>query len=168
MVHLLRDIRELRRQHPGHAGVARWARAVRRVYDRARAGPGPPAGLGAGEQQAWRRLRQRRYEAVLERVCRRYTTQPVPQRVLCARVLKYLPELFTFVADPAVPADNNAAERSVRPVAVRRKISGGTRSAAGSPTRTMLWMLVGTFHAQGKLLLDAWIALLRNPDLAPV
>jgi Transposase IS66 family len=67
-----------------------------------------------------------------------------------------------------MPADNNAAERSVRPIAVRRKISGGTRSAAGSLTRTVLWTLVDTFHAQGKHLLDAWMALLRNPALASV
>ena len=167
-VHLLRDIRELGRQHPTEAGVARWARAVRRLYDLAVADPGPPAALAAGEQAAWRRQRQRRYEAALRRLCARFVTQPVPQRVLCQRVEKYLPELFTFIADPRVPADNNAAERSVRPIAVRRKISGGTRSAAGSLTRTVLWTLVDTFHAQGKQLLAAWTALLRNPALAPV
>jgi transposase len=167
-VHLLRDIAELRRQHPADAGVARWTRAVRRVYDRARAAAGPPAGLEVGEQATWRRQQQRRYEGVLLRICERFTTQRVPQRVLCQRIVKYLPELFTFVADPTVPADNNAAERSVRPLAVRRKISGGTRSATGSLTRTVLWTLVDTFHAQGKQLLYAWMALLRNPALAPV
>jgi transposase len=167
-VHLFRDMAELQRQHPADAGVARWARAVRRVYDLAEADPGPPAGLEAGEQAAWRRRRQRRYEDALLAVCGRFAKQPVPQRVLCQRVQKYLPELFTFVADPRVPADNNAAERSVRPIAVRRKISGGTRSSAGSLTRTVLWTLVDTFHAQGRHLLDAWVALLQNPALAPV
>jgi transposase len=167
-VHLLRDMAELGRKHPAHAGVARWARAVRRVYDLALADPGPPVELEAGEQAAWRRRLQRRYEDALLGVCGRFVKQPVPQRVLCRRVQKYLPELFTFIADPRVPADNNAAERSVRPIAVRRKISGGTRSAAGSLTRTVLWTLVDTFHAQGKHLLDAWTALLRNPALAPV
>ncbi|HEY8743893.1 MAG TPA: IS66 family transposase [Chloroflexota bacterium] len=167
-VHLLRAMAELGRQHPADAGVARWARAVRRVYDLALADPGPPAELEAGAQAAWRRRQQRRYEDALQRVCGRFVGQPVPQRVLCQRVQKYLPELFTFIADPRVPADNNAAERSVRPIAVRRKISGGTRSAAGSLTRTVLWTLVDTFHAQGKHLLDAWMALLRNPALASV
>ena len=165
-VHLFRDIAELRRTHPADAGGARWARAVRRVDALAVADPGPPATVAAGEQAAWRR--QRRYEAARLRVCVRFVKQPVPQRVLCARVQKYLPELFTFLADPRVPADNNAAERSVRPIAVRRKLSGGTRSAAGSLTRTVLWTLVDTFQAQGKHWLDAWTALLRNPALAPV
>jgi transposase len=167
-VHLLRDVAELERKHPADAGVARWARAVRRAYDLAQADPGPPAELQEGEQVAWRRQRQRRYEEALQRLCARFVAQAVPQRVLCQRVLKYLPELFTFIADPRVPADNNAAERSVRPVAVRRKISGGTRSAAGSMTRTVLWTLVDTFHAQGKHLLVAWTSLLRNPALARV
>ena len=43
-----------------------------------------------------------------------------------------MPELFTFVADPRVSADNNAAERSLCPPVVNRKISGGTRSEQGS------------------------------------
>jgi hypothetical protein len=40
--------------------------------------------------------------------------QPAPQRVLSERdpegTPKFLPELFVFVADPRVPATNNAAE----------------------------------------------------------
>jgi hypothetical protein len=167
-IHLLRDLHELRRAHPTHAGLARWARAVRRVYELARADPGPPSTLARGEQAAWRRRQQRRYEAALARLCQRSVGQPMPQRVLCARIRKYLPELFTFVADPRVPADNNAAERSVRPLAVARKISGGTRSAAGSLTRTVLWTITATWHAQGKQLLNAWTALLRDPAIAPV
>src|SRR3990172_10900325 len=40
--------------------------------------------------------------------------------------------------DPRVPSDNNAAERSLRPLVVSRKISGGTRSHAGSDTKMTL------------------------------
>ena len=47
---------------------------------------------------------------------------------LCQRVERYRTELFTFVADPAVPPTNNAAERALRPLVIARKISGGTRS----------------------------------------
>jgi len=168
--HLLRAIHELQQQYPTDAGVARWARAVQRLYRLAvaTAAVAPPAALGAGEQAAWRRQQQRRYEQALAQLCTPFATQRVPQRVLCARMLKYLPELFTFVADPRVPADNNAAERSVRPIAVRRKISGGTRSAAGSETRTVLWTLTDTFHAQRRNLLEAWTALLRDPAFCPL
>ncbi len=67
-----------------------------------------------------------------------------------------------------MPADNHAAERSLRPIAGRRTISGGTRSAADSLPRTVFGTLVETFHAQGKHLLDAWTARLRTSALAPV
>ncbi len=82
----------------------------------------------------------------------------VPQAVLCRRIRKYLPELFSFVGDPAVPGTNNAAERSVRPVAVRRKISGGTRSPAGTTAFTRPATLFGTWRARG---LDPLIACRR-------
>ena len=72
----------------------------------------------------------------------------VPQAVLCRRIAKYLPELFALVADPAVPATNNAAARSVRPVDIQRTISGGTRSPAGTTTFTGLATLFGTWRAR--------------------
>ena len=162
-VHLLRDIDELQQKQPEDVGLARWAKQVRRVYDAASSDPGPAARLEAGEQTAWRRKRQRHYEQALHGVCLPFVGKAVPQRVLCERVQKFLPELFTFVADPRVPADNNAAERSVRPVAVRRKISGGTRSAVGTLTRTTLWSLLETWALQGKRALDGWCNLLRQP-----
>lgn len=167
-VHLLRDLHELKRLHPTDAGLARWAQRVRTSYDCAKADPGPPATWPPGRQERWRRQRQRAAEQALARCCRPFVGQPVPQRVLCARILKYLPELFTFVADPKVPADNNAAERSLRPSVVRRKISGGTRSAAGTLARTVLWTLTETWRIQDKPVLDAWVQLLRDPATAPV
>ncbi len=167
-VHLLRDIHELRRKYPADVGLARWARFVGRLYHCAVRDPGPAPTLSPAAQEAWRRERQQAYEQALARRCRPSVGQPVPQRVLCERSLKYLPELFTFVADPRVPADNNAAERSIRPVVVRRKISGGSRSPAGTVCRTALWTLTDTWQLQGRHLLAAWIALLRNPTVAQV
>jgi transposase len=179
-VHLLREIHELRRKQPADVGLARWGRFVHRLYQAAMREPGPATSLSPAQQNDWRRERQQAYEQVLARHCQPYMGQPVgarrslgaehrpppepvPQRVLCERILKYLPELFTFVADPRVPAENNAAERSIRPVVVRRKISGGTRTAAGTRCRTALWTLTDTWQLQDKPILQAWIDLLRNP-----
>ena len=47
-------------------------------------------------------------------------------------------ELFQFVLLPGVPADNNLAERSIRPLVIMRKISGGTRSGKVPQTRSPL------------------------------
>ena len=68
-------------------------------------------------------------------------------------MVKHLHELFVFVSDPEVPADNNLAERSLRPAATARKISGGTRSPKGSETKMGLMSLFGTWTVQGKPLL---------------
>ncbi len=57
--------------------------------------------------------------------------------------------------DPAIPADNNLAERSLRPLVIARKVSGGTRSADGSAVRMGLASLFGTWLAQGRDPLDA-------------
>ena len=151
--HLLRDIHALVDQHPAEAALAAWATQVHGVYDRARrvASPDPAARVRA----------QRQCEADLLAICQPYldgAAPTVPQAVLCRRIAKYLPELFSFVGDPAVPSTNNAAERSVRPVVIQRKISGGTRSPAGSTTFTRLATLFGTWRARG---LDPLIACRR-------
>jgi hypothetical protein len=84
--------------------------------------------------------------------CRPYpdaTTATAPRAVPCRRIAGYLPELLACAADPAVPGTDNAAERSIRPVAVRRTVGGGARSPAGTATSTTPAVLVGTRRARG-------------------
>jgi len=50
---------------------------------------------------------------------------------------------------PDVPATNNLAERAIRPFVITRKISGGTRSAAGSQIRCDLATVFQTWAARG-------------------
>jgi hypothetical protein len=45
--------------------------------------------------------------------------------------------------------DNNQAERSIRPMVIMRKISGGSRSSAGTTTRMGLARLVGVEENTG-------------------
>jgi len=142
--HLLRAIHELTDTHPKDAALQIWATQVHGVYERAcRAQVGPAAARLAAQRQA---------EADLLGLCQPYLeadTATVPQAVLCRRIQKYLPELFTFVLDPALSSTNNAAERSVRPVVCQRKISGGTRSPEGTRTFCTLATLFGTWRARG-------------------
>ena len=83
---------------------------------------------------------------------------------LCERVERFLPELFVFVAVPGVPADNNLAERSVRPLVIARKISGGSRSPKGSETRMALFSLFSTWGAQGQNPFFQCLSLLSQPS----
>lgn len=154
--HLLRAIRDLERQHPRDAGLRGWADGVREVYERATAACPLPA---------HRRAHQRAHEQDLLARCRPYLTdEAAPHAVLCRRIEKYLGELFVFVADPRVPPTNNAAERSLRPVVIARKISGGTRSEAGSVTKMALASLFGTWRARGLDPFAACLDLLSSPQ----
>ncbi|HEX5503726.1 MAG TPA: transposase, partial [Thermomicrobiales bacterium] len=86
-----------------------------------------------------------------------------PQATLCQRVDRFLDELFAFVLDPAIPADNTLAERRLRPLVIARKISGGTRSEEGSRVRMALASLFATWQAQGRDPFTACLDLLRQP-----
>ena len=135
--HLLRDIHQLKEQYPQHQGLAEWAGQVREVHDHAQAYPGPDP-LPATVQRTQRVKQQPQYQKLLWAIGKPYLGSGAPMNVLCQRVERFLPELFTFAADPRMSADNNAAERSLRPTVVSRKISGGTRSPAGSGTKGVL------------------------------
>lgn len=148
-VHLLRDRHELKEQYREDAQVQQWAQDVKAIYDRAVAYAGPDPSLPAARQEAARRTQQHLFEQELWQVCAPYAHTSSPLHTLCERVERFLPELFVFVAVPGVPADNNLAERSVRPLVIARKISGGTRSPQGSDTRMALFSLFGTWAAQG-------------------
>src|SRR5713101_1879427 len=155
--HLLGDIHDLRQLYPKDAGLAEWAAAVRAVYDDACLISHPDARV--------RRQEQRRLEGRLMAICRPFLGDPLAvQRKLCRRVERFLPELFVFVAEPAVPADNNAAERSLRHLVTQRKISGGTRSPRGTATKMALASLFGTWQVQGLNPLLACRQLLISPQ----
>ena len=89
-------------------------------------------------------------------------------RVLCQRVERFLPEWFTFVVALRVSADNNAAERSLRPTVVSRKVSGGTRSPEGSNAKSVPASLLGTWRLRGRNPCQALNSILSQPQLAPV
>jgi transposase len=163
-VHLLRDIHDLKQAHPQDKAVLTWAKEVKAVYDEAVAwaANGPDPTLSACKQQQECRECQHAFEQRLWALCQPFVAQPVPQQTLCKRVESFLPELFVFVAIPGVPAHNNLAERSVRPLVIARKISGGSRSPKGSQTRMGLASLFGTWIAQGLNPFSRCLTLLRG------
>lgn len=148
-VHLLRDGHDLKELYPEDATLQAWFTALKAVYDRARAYAGPDPALPSAKQAAARRQQQHACEEELMSVCAPYVRTSAPMHTLCERVERFLPELFVFVARPEVASDNNLAERSVRPLVIARKISGGSRSPTGSSTRMALFSCFGTWAALG-------------------
>jgi transposase len=140
-VHLFRDLKKLKEAHPDKPDVAEWTESIKAVYDLAK---------GFESHIPRQRLKAKMIlERKLMSLALPYLGVTKPQRILAQRIEKHLAELFVFVEDPRVPSDNNAAERSVRPSVIARKISGGTRSENGSTTRTILMSLFGTWTLRG-------------------
>ena len=156
--HLLMDIHDLVKASPGDASVEKWAEDLHALFLRARAFSHP-------DQEERRRARWG-FEREALAICAPYRNDPAaPQRTLSARVYRYIKELFVFVSEPDVPADNNAAERSLRHLVTSRKISGGTRSPLGTATKMALSSLFGTWRARGIDPLVACRLLLQSPQV---
>jgi transposase len=141
-VHLLRDLKKLKEAQPDKPDIAAWVEQITALYERAKS--------FQSEIPRQRLMAKMYFERKLMSLALPYLNGANKrQRVLAQRIERHLAELFIFVEDPSVPSDNNAAERSVRPSVIARKISGGTRSEKGSRTRMILMSLFGTWTLRG-------------------
>ena len=78
-------------------------------------------------------------------------------------------KVFQWVRSPEIPADNNYAERELRPTVIARKISFGSHSEQGLKTREILMTVLHTAKCYGwdnpaKFLEKALDTLADNPD----
>ena len=55
--------------------------------------------------------------------------------------------IWLWTTDPRMPAENNAAERAVRPLAIARKVSHGSMSEKGRKTRSVMMSVLHTLNA---------------------
>lgn len=164
--HLWRDIDALETEVPTDTELAAWVAGVRAIYDLAK-GERPAAERGTTPAAAHaREARARGYEQQLLTLCPETMAQDRPEATLGKRIRRYLQELFVFVAVPGVPHTNNAAERSLRPLVIARKVSGGTRSQAGSTCRMRLASIAATARLRGLDPTDVFFRILTNPSHA--
>lgn len=145
-VHLLRLMHKRQEKNEGNSELTTWVKAVRGLYDEATEWlerHGDPGQLDReGEYVS---LVGKLHELGLQ-----YAREKEhPCQPLCKLVLRHEDELFRFVLVEGLASDNNLAERSIRPLVVVRKISGGSRSDIGSKTRMALASLFGTWRARG-------------------
>jgi transposase len=68
---------------------------------------------------------------------------------LVKRFRRHREHLFTYLADPAIPADNNHGERAIRPAVIIRKNSYGNRSQRGADCQAVLMSIYRTLKQRG-------------------
>ena len=82
--------------------------------------------------------------------------------------------LYHWVKNRSVPADNNRAERELRPTVIARKVSFGSQSEEGAATRSILMSII---HTASKRLkdksLEEWFVwtleeFSKNPEVDPI
>jgi transposase len=157
-VHLLRDLHTLKEEQADDAAVVEWTQALRGLYDEAQ------EWLAAGERT--QEAREAHYIGLVERAHELGLAYARAKGHVCQaiskRVLRHEEELFQFVLLEGLSAENNLAERSIRPLVVVRKISGGTRSQEGSKTRMVLASLFETWQARKLNPFDECLKLLSH------
>jgi transposase len=162
--HLIRDFIRIS-ERPGLAGrIGASLLGSAYVLFRWRA-----TGKSAGQFQPL----QRRIERTLIRgrdqlACRRTAAT-------CANLLKSLPSLWTFLRESRVEPTNNDAERALRSIVIKRKISGPTRSRRGDEFIARAFTVQESCRRQGRDLwgflhqaVTAWIDKTTPPSLLPL
>lgn len=85
-----------------------------------------------------------------------------PERNLLLRLDTNRKQVLAFMYDFAIPFDNNLAERDLRMIKLRQKISGGFRTLEGAKAFCRVRGYVSTLRKQGKHILTALESVFRG------
>jgi transposase len=155
LAHLLRELADSARDSPAFAAGAFCKRAKRLIKEM------------LALKRRWDRLSDKLYvtrvislENRLQRLAEGEYEEPNARRI-AARMRRHRAELTAFLWDRDLDGTNNAAERALRPAVVMRKVTGGSRSAAGAAAWAKVASLLRTARQQGRDLLAAIKAMLQ-------
>ena len=135
--HLMRDVEDLAKEFPGETEVTAFTSTLIPLLAEAMHLRGRPLADADYYDQA-RPLQQQIVDLVQQ-----------PANHLGVRQIQgifrdHAHRLYHWVTNRAVPADNNRAERELRPTVIARKVSFGSQSDAGAKTREILMSVVHT------------------------
>ena len=162
--HLLRLVQDLERDFPGNTEVHAFVAAFAPLLAGAISLRTQPMSDRSFYRQA-ARIKQKIIDAVNHQA-----RHPAIQNVQDL-FRQNAHRLYHWARDRTIPADNNLAERDLRPLVIARKVSFGSQSDAGAHTREVLMTILYTLKKQCadpaatfKAALDALAA---DPSLDP-
>ncbi len=155
LVHLLRELHNLREKLPARCVTTHIQPLITLFQD----------AIALGKQRET--LSPSRYDAARDAIYERYgvlvnktSTNADVQRIH-KRLRKYVDELFTFLEEPHVPADNTANERDIRSVAAARSDGGVNRREWGGKAFANAKSIIRTCQKQGRNFLQYGLEVVR-------
>lgn len=166
LVHLLRELEKVERYHDTSADWPAFRKLLRRLLrDALRLKRREE--IGAEHYAALKQRLEKRLADLVNDPWRN-----AHARRLCHRLRRHQHELFTFLEQADVPADNNHAEREIRPAVIMRKNILGNRSQNGAHTQAVLMTVYRTLKLRGhdpiKTIVAALGVFLRTGTLPPL
>jgi len=162
--HLLRLVTDLTKNFPGVPEVERFVAALAPLLAEA---------MGLRARPLSRRAFRRRARAIqrrMERLVHHEANHPGVQSVQDVFRQNH-PRLYHWTEAPRIPAENNLAERELRPLVIARKISFGSQSEQGARTREILMTVLHTLKKRTPHVAAAFQSaidqLAQNPRLDP-
>ena len=137
--HLLRDVTDLAQEFPQSGEVQAFSQALAPLLSEAMGLRSASITQAAFHRQA-RRVK-RRILKVVQHPAQHPGVQQI-QDIFRAHAAR----LYHWAAHRQVPADNNLAERDLRPSVIARKVSFGSQSEAGARTRETLMTVLCTLR----------------------
>jgi transposase len=135
--HLLRDVQDMEKEFPENAEIHRFVEALAPQLANAI----HLRGLGLAARQFKREATKIKNQIL--QIVNRQARHPAIQTMQDLFRQK-ADRLYHWADDPQIPAENNRAERELRPLVIARKISFGSQSDAGARTREILMTVLLT------------------------
>jgi transposase len=152
--HLLRDVEDLEREFPENPEICAFVESFAPLLRQAMHLRTLRLSRGRFRAEA------RHLRAKIERVAKTSARHPAIQNIQDIFREK-ADRIYAWTKNPAIPAENNLAERELRPLVIARKISFGSQSEAGAKTRETLMSILCTLRRRTP---DIHLALVRALD----
>lgn len=81
---------------------------------------------------------KRKFRSAFKRLSQGHSLDPDPLSKIKESLRRNQDKYFTFLDHPTIPIDNNKAERSLRPLVIKRKTCFGSRTQRGAETTSIL------------------------------